>query len=78
MVGIYVADILSCVFFDVLHQVVVVSVAIIYGKYYMMRRVKYIRSSSRIRALKILLNIIKIQVRLIANCEVFTDCKNVL
>lgn len=43
-----------------------------------MRRVKYIRSSSRIRALKILLNIIKIQVRLIANCEVFTDCKNVL
>lgn len=35
MVGIYVADILSCVFFDVLHQVVVVSVAIIYGKYYM-------------------------------------------
>lgn len=29
----------------------------------------------RIRALKILLNNIKIQVRLIANCKVFTDYK---
>lgn len=36
MVGIYVVDILSCVFFDVLHEVVfVVLVCIIYGKYYM-------------------------------------------
>lgn len=34
MVGIYVADTLSCAFFDVLHQAVVVSVCIIYGKYY--------------------------------------------
>lgn len=36
MVGIYVMDILSCVFFDVLHEVVFVGlVCIIYGKYYM-------------------------------------------
>lgn len=60
MVGIYVVDILSCVFFDVLHEVVfVVLVCIIYGKYYM-RSGKYIRMydhrmRSRIRALKILL-----------------------